>query len=135
GQHAGQQLLGRLGRVEVHQLVLVARQHEPRLELEQGGDQHDELRRHLEIELAAGLEVVEVGQDDVGEIDLEQVDLLAQDQRQEQVEGTGEDVQVELELGEAHGETLAPGPDAHHAAHVGQRLGRHGPRLVGAGGE
>ena len=41
--------------------------------------------------------------DDVGELDLEQVDLLAQDERQQQVERPGEDLQVELEVGGAHG--------------------------------
>ena len=34
---------------------------------------------------------------DVGQLDLEQVDLLAQDQRQQQVERTREDVEVQLE--------------------------------------
>ncbi|HVE68090.1 MAG TPA: hypothetical protein VNB64_05860 [Solirubrobacteraceae bacterium] len=47
--------------------------------------------------------MVEVGEHDVGQVDLEQVHLLAQDQRQQQVEGTREDVQVELELGGADG--------------------------------
>ena len=51
----------------------------------------------LEIELAAGLEVVEVGEHDLGELQLQQVDLFAQHQRQQQVEGTAEDVQVEVQ--------------------------------------
>ena len=103
-EHPGQQLLGGLARLEVEQLVLVvARQHEPRLELQQGGDEHEELGGHLEVELAAGLEVVEVADDDVGQLDLEQVDLLAQDERQQQVERPAEDLEVELELGDGRG--------------------------------
>ena len=99
-EHPAQQLLGRLARLEVEPFVLlVAREHQPRLELQQRGDEHEELGRHLQVELAAGLEVVEVGEHDVGEVDLQQVDLLAQDQREQQVEGAREDVQVELELG------------------------------------
>ena len=47
------------------------------------------------------LEVVEVGDDDLRQVDLEQVQLLAQDQREQQVERTGEDVEVQLELGES----------------------------------
>jgi hypothetical protein len=101
-EHPGQQLLGRLHGLDVDELGVLARQHEPRLELEQRRDEHQELRRHLEIELAAGLEVVEVGEDDVGQLDLEEVDLLAQDERQQQVEGPGEHLQVELEIGDRH---------------------------------
>ena len=42
-EHARQQLLGRLAGLEVEQLVLLARQHEPRLELQQRRDEHEEL--------------------------------------------------------------------------------------------
>ncbi len=44
--------------------------------------------------------MVEVGEHDLGELQLEQVDLLAQDERQQQVEGAAEDVEVELQRGE-----------------------------------
>ena len=101
-EHPGQQLLGRLAGLEVEQVVLLARQQQARLELQQGGDQHQELGRHLEVELAARLEVVEVADHDVGQLDLHQVDLLAQHERQQQVERPGEDLQVELELGDGH---------------------------------
>ncbi len=79
---------------------LVAAQHQPRLQLQQRRDQHDELGRGLEVELAALLEVVEVGEHDLGELQLEQVDLFAQHERQQQVERAAEDVEVELERGE-----------------------------------
>ena len=47
--------------------------------------------------------MVEVGEHDVGELDLQQVDLLAQHERQEQVERPAEDLEVELELGDGLG--------------------------------
>ena len=48
----------------------------------------------LSVELTAAVEMIDVGDDDVGEVDLEQINLLAQDERQQQVEGTCEDVKV-----------------------------------------
>ncbi len=131
-EHPREQLLGGLLGLDVEQLLLLAAQHQPRLQLQQRGDQHDELGRRLEVELAALLEVVEVGEHDVGERQLEQVDLFAQDERQQQVERAAEDVEVELERGEAHGRhRTVPVPtgsapsaaDAHPLAHVGERLG------------
>ncbi len=85
-EHAREQLLGGLTRLEVGELVILARQHEARLELQQRGDQHEELRGHLEVELAAPVEVIEVGDDDLRELHLEQVDLLPQDERQQEIE-------------------------------------------------
>ena len=97
-EHPREQLLGGLARARCRAArSLVAGEHQPRLQLEQRGDQHDELGRRLEVELAARLEVVEVGEHDLGERELEQVDLLAQDQRQQQVERPAEDVEVEVE--------------------------------------
>ena len=48
--------------------------------------------------------MVEIRHDDVGELDLEQIDVLAQDERQQQVERAAEDVEIELQLGGDHGE-------------------------------
>ncbi len=103
-EHPLEQLLGGLGGPQPVELVehLLARQHQPRLELQQRRDQHQELGRGLEVERVLGLEVVQVGDDDLREVHLEQVELLAQDQREQQVEGACEDVEVQLELGEAH---------------------------------
>ena len=111
-EQAGQQLLGRLARVEVDHLLLLAGEQQTRLELEQGRDQDQELGRRLQLELAALLEVVDVGDDDLGQVDLEQIDLLPQHQREQEIERTGEYVEVELEVGETHrGEaSAAPGP-------------------------
>ena len=128
-------------------------EHQPRLQLQQRRDQHDELGGGLEVELAALLEVVEVGEHDLGELQLEQVDLFAQHQRQQQVERPAEDVEVELERGEAHAHrgrltrahprtvpapataASAPAPgraDAHPLAHVGERLRGDRLRALGA---
>ena len=101
-EHPREQLLGGLAGLEVEQLLVLARQHQARLQLEQRGDQDEELGGDLEVELAAGLEVVEVAEHDVGQLDLEQVDLLAQDEGQQQVEGPAEDLEVELERGDGH---------------------------------
>ena len=48
-----EQLGGGLARVELDLLDLLAGQHQPRLQLEQRRDQHEELGRGLEVELAA----------------------------------------------------------------------------------
>ena len=77
-------------------------QHQPRLQLEQRRDQHEELGGRLEVELAGALEVLDVGEHHLGEVDLEQVDLLLQHQRQEQVERPVEDLEVEVERGDGH---------------------------------
>jgi hypothetical protein len=58
-QQALDELLGGLrGRELVELLDLLAGQHQPRLELQQRRDEHEELRRGLEVELLARLEVV-----------------------------------------------------------------------------
>ena len=101
-EHAREQLLGGLAGLEIGQRVVLARQHEPRLQLEQRGDQDEELGGDVEVELAAGLEEVEIADDDVGQLDLEQVDLLAEDEREQQVERAAEDLEVQLELGDDH---------------------------------
>src|SRR5205807_911341 len=97
-----EQLLGRLARIELDQLLLLARQQQTRLELEQRGDQHQELRRRLQLELALSLQVIDVRDHDLREVDLQQVDLLPEDQRQQQVERAREHVEVELEVDHAH---------------------------------
>ena len=116
-EHPGQQLVGRLGGREVERLVLLlARQHQPRLELEQGGDQHEELGRRLEVELPGALEMVEVGDHHVGEVELEQVDLLAQHEREQQVERALEDLEVELERRERHASSVKTEADGRRPA-------------------
>jgi hypothetical protein len=103
-QHPLQQLLGGLRRCQLVELLeLLAGQHQARLELEQRRDEDEELGRRLQVELLAALEMVEVGDHHFGQFDFEQVELFAQDQRQQQVEGAREDVEVELEVLHAQG--------------------------------
>ncbi len=57
------------------------------------------------------LEVIEVGEHHIGQLQLHQIDLFAQDQRQQQVKRTAEQVQVEVERGDAHPLTVPFGAD------------------------
>ncbi len=82
-EHAREQLLGRLLRLEVELFLVLHRKHQPRLELQQRRDQHQELRGRLQVELARALEVLHVGEHHFGELDLQQVDLLGEHQRQQ----------------------------------------------------
>ena len=101
-EQTGQQLLGRLTRIQLDQLVLLAGQQQAGLELQQGGDQHQELGGRLQVQLASPLQMVDVGDDDLGQVDLEQIDLLAQDQRQQKVKRPSEDVEIELQIYQTH---------------------------------
>ena len=78
-EQPGEQFLGGLPRVQIDQLLLLAREHQPRFQLEQRRDQDEKLGRCLELEFAPLLQVIDVGDDDVGQVDLEQVDLLTED--------------------------------------------------------
>jgi len=59
-------------------------------ELDQRGRDQEELGGHLEIEHLHPFDLLEIGIDDAGEGDLVEVDLLAQDEMEQQVEGTFE---------------------------------------------
>jgi hypothetical protein len=89
-----EQLLGRLLWVEIEPFAVLGRQHQPRLQLQERRDQDQELGRRLQVQLAPRLEPLDVGEDDLGQVDLQQVHVLVQDQRDEQVEGTLEDLEV-----------------------------------------
>src|SRR5665811_1909870 len=52
------------------------------------------------------LEMVEVGEHHFGELQLQQIDLFAQHEREQQVERPAEDIEVELERREAHALTV-----------------------------
>ena len=100
-EHPRDQLLDRLFRAEIVQALLGARQHQPRLQLQQRRDQDQKLGRHLQLQLALALQVLHVGDDDLAQLQVEQADLLAQDDRHQQVERPREDVEVEVEVGDA----------------------------------
>src|ERR687892_853051 len=99
---AREQLRGRLARLEIQSLLVLLGEHQPRLQLEQRRDQDQELGGGLEVQLAGALEVLDIGQHDLREVDLEQVDLLLEHERQEQVEGTVKDLEIEVERRKRH---------------------------------
>src|SRR3984957_6552338 len=110
-QHPLKQLLGRLSGLDVEQLSAVLGDNQTRLQFQQRRDQHDEFSGGLQVKLAATLEVIEVGEHDVGQLKVEQVHLLAQDEREQQVERPTEDLQVEVECGKRHASTVSIAPD------------------------
>jgi hypothetical protein len=80
--HPRQKLLGRLLRAELVRVVaLVLGQQQARLDLEQRGDQDKKLGDRLEIEASLALEMVDICDDDGGELDVAQVDLFAEHER------------------------------------------------------
>ena len=113
GEAAGQ-LLGRLLRLELGELGLLVGEEVPRLQLEQRGDQDEELAAGVEIELVALGESLDERDDDAGHVDLGRLDRVLEQERQEEVERALERVEVQLEIadGTGHGRTLAPGSDA-----------------------
>src|SRR5207244_5692290 len=73
-----------------------------RLQLQQRSDQDEELAAGFEVELAALREPLAERDHDPRDVDLGEVELLLQDQRQEQVERPLERVEVELQLAYFH---------------------------------
>ena len=84
------------------------RQEQARLQLEQRRDQDEELGRGLEIEIARLLEVLDVGDDDLAQLDFGQVHALAEDDGHEEVERAREDVELKVEFGYRHGGQSSP---------------------------
>ena len=78
--------------VEVH--VGVDREQAAGLELDQRRRDQQELGGHIEIAALHALELGQVGVDDLRQRDLVEVDLVAQDQVQQQVQGAFEDGRV-----------------------------------------
>jgi hypothetical protein len=76
--------------------VVVPGQHPPGLEFHQRGGDQEEFGRHLEVELLHAGELGQVGVDDRRERDLVELDLLAHDQVQQQVERSLEDLGLHL---------------------------------------
>ena len=85
--------LAGLERVGVGLLVDRLAQQAPRLQLRHGREQDDQLARRLGVPALAGA-LAEGAGHDLEERQLEQVDLVAQDQRQEQVERALEEVEL-----------------------------------------
>ena len=111
---APRELFGRLFRLELRELGLLLREHRARLQLEERGDQDQELAAGVQVELALLGEMLDERDHDLGEIDLLQRQLLAQDEREQQVERPLERVEVELQFADGYGHLarLAALPDA-----------------------
>src|SRR6185437_4369808 len=110
-EHPLEQLLGCLAGLDVEQVLAVLGEHQARLQFQEGRDQDDELGGRLQVQLATSLEMVEVGEYDICQLELEQIHLLAQDQGEQEVERTVEDLQVEIERGKRHRPTVPPAVD------------------------
>ena len=95
------QLLGGLLGLELVELVVLLREEAARLQLEQGRDEDEELAARLQVELLPLGETLDERDDDPGDVDLRQRQLLLEDERQQQVEGPLEGVEVQLELAHA----------------------------------
>ena len=108
------ELLGRGLGVELLLVVGLGVDEQARLELAERGDEHEELRERLEVDLLGALELGQVGQDDVDDRHLDQLELLAQDEGEQEVERAREGVEVEVELenGSVHARIVATTPDA-----------------------
>ena len=92
------ELLGRLLGPELGQLVGLLGEEPARLQLEERRDQDEELAARVEVELLAFGEPGHECDDDLGEVDVAQLELVAQDERQQQVERPLERVEVELQV-------------------------------------
>ena len=81
------QLLGGLLRLELGELGVLVGEERARLELEQRGDEDEEFAAGLEVELVALGEQLDERDDDARDVDLGEIELLPQDERQQEVEG------------------------------------------------
>src|SRR4029079_6270752 len=85
------------------------------LQLEERGDEDEELAAGLEVELVPLEEVLDEGEDDPRHVDLSQIQLVLQDERQQPVERPFERVEVELELPDDHGSNRSRATGRGHA--------------------
>ena len=98
GDQPDDQLLAGLLRRQLLEVELLGpRQQLRRLDLQQRAHQDEEFAGGVEVEFLLGLQPLQIGDDDVGERHLEDADLFLEDERQQQVERTLEDFQVEVE--------------------------------------
>ena len=92
------ELLGGLLGLELGELGVLVGEEPARLQLEQRRDQDEELAARVEVELLPLGEPLEERDDDAREVDVAQVELLLEDEREQQVERPLERVEIELEL-------------------------------------
>ena len=108
------ELLGGALGADLLLVLVVGVDEQARLELAQRRHQDEELGERLEVDLVGALELAEVGQHDVDDRHLDQLELVAQHEREQQVERARERVEVEIELenGSVHTGIVAIAPDA-----------------------
>ncbi len=113
GQALGQLLRSALG-VELFLVVGLGIDQQARFELAESRHEHEELGERLEIDLVGGLELLEVGEHDGDDRHLDELELIAQHEREQQVERPRERVEVEVELENrsVHTRIVATRPDA-----------------------
>ena len=92
------ELLGRFLGLQLVELQRLVGEKPSRLQLEQPGEQDEELAARVEVELIAFSEPLDERHHDAGHVDLGRVELLLQQQRQEQVERTLEGIEVQVEV-------------------------------------
>ena len=92
---APRELLGGLLGLELAELGRLVREERARLQLEQRGDEDEELAARLEVELVPLGQALDEGEDDRGDVDLARLELLLQEQREQEVERALERVEVE----------------------------------------
>src|SRR5207237_5736097 len=92
------ELRGRLLGLGLCELCVLVGEEPARIQREQRSDEDEELAARLEIEPVPLREPLEERRDDAGEVDVAQVKLLLEDEREQQVERPLERVEVELEL-------------------------------------
>ncbi len=98
---AQRELLGRALGVELLLVFGVGIDEQPGLQLTQRRDEHEELRKRLEIDLLSAFDPRKVRQHDVDDRNLDELELLAQHEGEQQVERPRERVEVEVELEDA----------------------------------
>ena len=109
------ELLCRLLGLELPELGGLVREQASRLELEQRGDEHEELPACLQVELVPLRHALDEREHDRGDVDVARLELLSEQERQEEVERSLERVEFQLQLADGsrqHGRRLAAQPDA-----------------------
>ena len=110
------ELFGRLFRLELGQLGVLLGEQLPRLQLQQSGDEDEELATGVEVELFPLRETPDEGDDDVRDVDLGRADRVLEEQGQEEVEGALECVEVQLEVADGAGHAVDPSPQVGRGA-------------------
>jgi hypothetical protein len=120
---ARRELGGRLLGVELVELVVVRGDEEPGLELAERGHEHEELGDRGEVELSLDLgQPLGVAEHDRRDGHLDELELVAQDEGEQEVERPGKGVEIEVEVEQ--------GRRAHRPIVAARPAGAAGTRLV-----